>query len=282
MVAARRAGRPGPTTRLHAKPPEPVLGGGDRTFGPRTAGCPGEVKFSGHGRRSGAAIARRPSAAIAASRRGGLAGALRGRLGGTARGLCAGRLGDRWRRLSERAVSGRSPVPIRLSVVPVGSGPCVDAAAKISDGRSRPGRGRPTGEPAPERVPRGFNRNDHRNWFDPGNDCQKAANMTPCDDDADPGQRRGVRQPALPAPAVAKILPPGAGERLPAPATPGHCQRRCGTRLTCALTARQGRTARLVAEGGRRRGAGEHPRHGDGGRPNPFAPRPFTPAFQRA
>ena len=95
----------------------------------------------------------------------------------------------------------------------------MDASAEISGGRSCPGPGaQPGSRPRNER--RGFNRNDHRNWFDPGNDCQKAANMTSCDDDADPSQRRGSGDRHCRHPPSRKYPPPGADARLHAPVTP--------------------------------------------------------------
>src|SRR6266508_957382 len=103
---------------------------------------------------------------------------------------------------------GRRPTcrrPVRLSRAPV----------------SRPDRWtRPPGFPGAGRTAGGwmvahpgrstmvatrFNCNDHRNWFDPGNDCQKVANTAVPDDDADTDHRRGVRR-TPPAPfAIAKI-----------------------------------------------------------------------------
>jgi len=50
-----------------------------------------------------------------------------------------------------------------------------------------------------------FNSNDHRNWFDPGNDCQKVANMAVLDDDADTDHRRGVRRTPPAPPVIAEI-----------------------------------------------------------------------------
>jgi hypothetical protein len=49
-----------------------------------------------------------------------------------------------------------------------------------------------------------FNCNDHRNWFDPGNDCQKVANTAVPDDDADTDHPRGVRRTPPAPPAIAK------------------------------------------------------------------------------
>jgi hypothetical protein len=219
MVAARRAGRPGPTTRT----PRETAG-----TGPGAATVPSDYARprpkrseiqrarSVVRRRDRAASLRRDCRRQARRARGRFARAawrdrLRALRRAARRPLAAAFRAGRERRLTGSHPPFRCPSWLRTMR---GRG------RQDFWRRSRPGRGRPTGEPAPERVPRGFNRNDHRNRFDPGNDCQKAVNMTSCDDDADPGQRRGVRQPALPAPAVAKILPAGAGARLHAPATP--------------------------------------------------------------
>jgi len=127
-----------------------------------------------------------------------------------------------------------------------------------------------------------FNRNDHRNWFDPGNDCQKAANMASCDDDADLAQRREVRQPALPARAVSKIprqepargsmrrphaiaVSAGGARLSPAPSRLGKAAQPGWTRKAVAAEA----AADVLAAGA---AAGR----------NPFAPRPFTTRFQHA
>jgi len=67
-----------------------------------------------------------------------------------------------------------------------------------------------------------FNSNDHRNWFDPGNDCQKVANMAVLDDDANTDHRRGVRR-TPPAPPVIAEIPRRAWSRpLDTRAARGH------------------------------------------------------------
>jgi hypothetical protein len=214
MVAARRTGRPGPTTRLRAKPSEPAWAAATAPGEPRTSRPPRPSEIhparSAVLRRDHAGSLRRDCRHQAGRARGGFARtALRDRPGALRRAarrpLVAAFQAGR-----ERPLAGSRP-PFRCP----------------SWLRTMRGRGRQDfwwallawprplhGEPAPERVPRGFNRNDHRNWFDPGNDCQKTANMTSRDNDADLGQRRWDRQPRCRHPAVAKILPPEADARL--------------------------------------------------------------------
>jgi hypothetical protein len=193
----------------------------------------------------------RPHPWIAGARDRSGGGLCEGRLAGPSAGLCLTRPRGGWRRLCgqagaarrrglagaargapERHSRQRAPPPAGLRAgfpaAPAVAAGRVTAAAGISHGGRQDGRA-PAGRPPPAHpVSRGFNSNDHRNWFDPGNDCQKTANMTCGDDGAEPGQRRGVRHPASRAVALAKI------PRTPATARP---RRRCRPRPPPALAA---------------------------------------------
>jgi hypothetical protein len=164
-----------------------------------------------------------------------------------------------------RGRGARGPAPLRLS-------PSARVAARpvtAPPGFRGAERAAPPGAvaipPAVRPDGHGFNSNDHRNWFDPGNDCQKVVNIASSDDSAelDDPRRSGSRQPAPGARrgkwsarcALATGYPrrPGALERSrtaprpPAPArSAGGYRRRAGPcdGRTRARSHRHGRKAR--------------------------------------
>ena len=133
--------------------------------------------------------------------------------------------------------------------------------------RPSPGR-RPPNSPARRR----FKRNDQRNWFDPGNDCQKVANITSRADSAELDQRAGsgtaAAASATRAPARGKNTPRGRQHANPdtrrpyrrpdAVAPPGAATRSpARSRPSAAVEAREA----ALAPARRRRARATHRRH---------------------
>jgi hypothetical protein len=185
--------------------------------------------------------------------------------------------------------------------LPTGGRAVPSKAARVSTGPVRPHARQPgsqdflqaAGPPHPPsgaagpRAPDGarFKRNDQRNWFDPGNDCQKVANITSRADSAELDQRAGsgTAATARRIRSIARRKIPGAdgcgqshrrrSRCMPRPARSSRAREP----LTWAVAAhdRRGQCSAPLAAAWRQ--AGRRTCARDRSRRPPHVPKPFQP-----